>query len=104
MNDNFRKRPKNKKFTHIESSLRSIVDPLTHDDGIFKEICFLWSQIGEDVNANSEPVSIKNNVVTVKISSSPWMQQLQFMKSEILDNLNARLGDEIIKDIRFRLG
>lgn len=104
MSNDYKKRNKNKKFTHIKFPLENIVSPISTDGGIFKEICGLWSRIGDDINANSEPVLLKNNVLTVKVTSSPWIQQLQFMKSEINDYLNDSLGRPVIRDIKFRLG
>lgn len=98
------KRNKNKKFTHIKNPLQDIISPLSHDDGVFKEICYIWSKIGDDINANSTPISLKREVLLVKVSSSPWVQQIQFMKSDIIDNINANFGTIIIKDIKFRLG
>ena len=99
-----KKRTKNKRFTHIKFPLEGIVKPITHDDGMFEELSYLWSKIGDDINANSTPVSLKKNTLVVTVSSSPWIQQLQFEKSEIIDYLNGSIGEKIITDIKFRLG
>ncbi|PIE74537.1 MAG: hypothetical protein CSA18_04595 [Deltaproteobacteria bacterium] len=104
MQTHYKKRHKNKKFTHAGVCVKKIIDSISHDGDIFKEICMYWAAIGDDVNMNSEPISFKNNILTVKVSSSPWIQQLQFMKSEIKNLLNHSIGNNIIKEIRFRLG
>ena len=35
---------------------------------------------------------------------STWMQQLQFLKPTLLDQVNAFLQEPLIQDIRFKLG
>lgn len=104
MNQEYKKRNKNKKFTHIKFPLKDIVTPITHDDGMFKEVEYIWSQIGDDISANTAPISFKNSILVVKVSSSPWMQQLQFMKLELIDFINASFGEKVLHDIKFRLG
>jgi len=43
-------------------------------------------------------------VLAVRVSSAAWMQELQFMKEEIRERLNARLGAELVRDIYFVSG
>jgi hypothetical protein len=102
--DNFKKRTKNKRFSHIKPFIENLVTPLTFDNDIFKEICFLWSDLDQVINQNSAPVSIKNGILLVKVSSSPFIQELQYLKDEIQNALNTSLGQKTVKDIRFRLG
>lgn len=104
MNDKKFKRDKNKKFTHIKLPLGKIVSPLNHDDGIFKELCYHWTKTGSDISSNSSPLSLKRGILIVRVSSSPWIQQLQFMKSELMDYINASFDEEIVTDIKFKLG
>ena len=40
----------------------------------------------------------------VNVSSAPWMQQLQFLKPELIEKLNETLGKELVEDIRFKIG
>jgi len=40
----------------------------------------------------------------INVSSSTWMQQLEFAKQLIIERLNERIGEKVIKDIRFRIG
>jgi predicted nucleic acid-binding Zn ribbon protein len=32
------------------------------------------------------------------------MQQLEFMKRQIVERINERIGEKVISDIRFRIG
>ena len=64
-----------------------------------------WKQaVGPQITAQTDPYKFKNGMLFVKVSTSAWMQQLQFMKQEILDKVNATLPDKKIKNIRFSIG
>lgn len=64
-----------------------------------------WDQaVGETVAQQAQPAFVRGGTLFVKCSSSAWMQQLQFMKVTIRDELNRLLGKEVIKDIRFQMG
>jgi predicted nucleic acid-binding Zn ribbon protein len=43
-------------------------------------------------------------ILWISVSSSTWMQQLEFMKKQIVQRLNEHIGEIVIKDIRFRIG
>lgn len=68
------------------------------------EIQKYWKEIvGEAIYNNAQPYNIIQGVLKVGVSSSTWMQQLQFMKDTIKDNINKRLKRQIISDIRLEL-
>jgi predicted nucleic acid-binding Zn ribbon protein len=65
----------------------------------------VWDQaVGETVAQQAQPAFVRGGTLFVKCSSSAWMQQLQFMKVTIREELNRLLGKEVIKDIRFQIG
>jgi predicted nucleic acid-binding Zn ribbon protein len=43
-------------------------------------------------------------VLHVNVSSSVWVQQLQFLRDTMLEKINANLSGRKIKDIRFKIG
>jgi hypothetical protein len=65
----------------------------------------VWDQaVGETVAQQAQPTFVRGGTLIVKCSSSAWMQQLQFMKGKIREELNRLLGKEVVKDIRFQMG
>ena len=68
----------------------------------------LWQQWDEVVGAaiaqNTRPEAIKGRLLLINVSSAPWMQQLQFLKPELIEKLNQTLGKELVEDIRFQIG
>jgi predicted nucleic acid-binding Zn ribbon protein len=65
----------------------------------------VWEKaVGDTIAQQAQPAFMRGGVLFIKCSSSAWMQQLQFMKGKICEQLNRLLGKEVIKDIRFQMG
>jgi predicted nucleic acid-binding Zn ribbon protein len=68
-------------------------------------LCKLWPQaVGDQIASKTQPDCFKNGILFVRTVSSVWVQQLHFMKDEIMDKLNALSERPLIKDIRFHVG
>lgn len=68
----------------------------------------LWERwtdlVGLTIAENARPAAIKGGLLLVHVSSAPWMQQLHYLKGELMEKLNSALGKESVKDIRFKIG
>ena len=68
----------------------------------------LWRQwddlVGPAIAKNARPAAIKGKLLLVNVSSAPWMQQLQYLKDELVEKLNNAFDKEVVKDIRFKIG
>lgn len=64
-----------------------------------------WTEIvGKSIASQARPRVIRNRILFVDVSHPTWIQQLQFLKSTLLEKINTFLGEPSIQDIRFRLG
>jgi hypothetical protein len=64
-----------------------------------------WEEIvGESVALHAQPRSIHNRILFINVSHSTWIQQLQFLKSTLIEKINSYLGEPLIEEIRFKLG
>jgi predicted nucleic acid-binding Zn ribbon protein len=69
------------------------------------QIWDVWEGVvGEAIARQAQPHQIRNMVLWVNVSSSTWMQQLEFMKKQIVNRLNDSIGEVVIQDIHFRIG
>src|SRR5512135_1247214 len=95
-----------KKPQSIQSILEKTLKTLEIDVPLKTySILGVWNEIvGEPVAEHSKPRSVRNRILFVDVSHSTWMQQLQFLKPTLLDQLNGFLGEPLIRDIRFKLG
>lgn len=64
-----------------------------------------WEEIvGDRIASHTRPDTISYRILTVYVDSSVWMQQLIFLKDNIVKKINEKTGRQIIKDIKFRIG
>ncbi len=65
----------------------------------------LWDKaVGDLIASQTEPVHLKKGVLHIKVATSIWMHQLQFMKDDIRERFNALSGKPPIQGIKFVLG
>ncbi len=95
-----------KKPQRIGSILETALKGLEIDDQIKAySIWGAWEEIvGEPIARQARPQAIRNGILFVDVSHSTWIQQLQFLKTTLLDKINTYLGEPLIKDLRFRVG
>ena len=61
-----------------------------------------WKEVvGERAAAHTMPAWIKKDVLWGYVDSSSWMQELSFMKPQILEKVNGHLRSVVIRDIRW---
>ena len=64
-----------------------------------------WPEIvGEAIARRTEIVSLKFHTAVVKVSGAMWIQELNLMKSQILARVTQRLGDDVVRELRFVQG
>ncbi len=64
-----------------------------------------WGRaVGPQIASQSRPEHLRGEVLLVKVANSVWMQQLHFLKEEIIGKVNTCLGTTSVKDIRFVIG
>jgi predicted nucleic acid-binding Zn ribbon protein len=59
--------------------------------------------VGPTIARHAHPVRIRRGVLCVAVDSPVWMQELQFLKESIRDQLNVRVGSDVVSDIFFVL-
>ena len=68
----------------------------------------LWDSwhkaVGKTISAQTRVDRLDHDTLLVKVSSSAWMHQLQFVKNEIMEKLNEILGKESVRNIFFSIG
>ena len=62
-----------------------------------------WSSLmGKDVGNNSEPVSIKNKILSIEVKNSIWLMQLNnFYKSMVEEKVKSFCGNDFCNRIKF---
>ena len=64
-----------------------------------------WDEVvGEGIARRARPRRMRDGVLFVTVESHAWMQELQFLKEEIRERINARLGAPLVSDLFFVSG
>jgi predicted nucleic acid-binding Zn ribbon protein len=63
-----------------------------------------WPQlVGEQVARRARPGRIQNRVLTIFVTNSVWLNELsRYSRPQMLKNLQARFGVDLIRDIRLQ--
>lgn len=93
-------------FVHIGQVLASLLKSFRRDGQMqLLQIWEVWPQVVEPAVAqNARPAAMKDDLLVVHVSSSPWVHKLRFMKQDIVAKLNAAVGDGVVRDISFKIG
>ena len=61
-----------------------------------------WKEVvGEKISKSTEPQGVEHGTLTVSVSNPTWRQELVFKKKEIIKELNKKIGENTIKEVRF---
>ena len=62
----------------------------------------LWgSVVGETVSSVTKAERVESGVLTVKVETAVWRQELHMQKEEIINKINKKIGTRAIREIRF---
>jgi hypothetical protein len=65
----------------------------------------VWkSAVGPQIAAKTRPTAIRGGVLTVTVANATWLQELNFLKTELRAKLNEALGEELVRDIFLKAG
>ncbi len=64
-----------------------------------------WERaVGAVIARHAQPSAIRAKKLTVTVDSSAWMQQLSFLRPELINKVNACLKEEAVESITLRIG
>ena len=65
----------------------------------------LWDDVvDKKIQKHTRPIKLQRGALYVMTDSPVWAQELNFFKKEIIDKINDKAGEKIVKDIRFKVG
>jgi len=68
-------------------------------------IWLVWEQaVGSRIASHATPSAFRDGTLTLTVDSAPWMQQLNYLKQELIAKANQELGEEMVKDIYLKAG
>lgn len=86
--------------------LDGLVERMEYRDRLRDYAVFpIWDEeVGAEIACRTEPLRIEDGRLFVAVDGSAWMQELHFLKDEIRERLNRRLGSAVVREIFLVLG
>ncbi len=88
-------------------SVAQVAESVLKDIGLKKAV-ELWNIYGifknifaSEIVDNIKIVGLSNGMLTVKVPSSVWVQELSFFESQIIKEIGESVGKNIVKRIKF---
>ena len=101
-----KKRPKLKESIPLGEIIPQVLQSYPHgsNQGLSR-VWALWDQtVGEALAQNARPAAFKDNLLLVHVASPTWIHHLQFLKADLITKLNNALQNEMVADIKFKVG
>ena len=68
-------------------------------------IWLVWEQaVGNRIASHAVPAAFRDGTLTLTVDSAPWMQQLNYLKQELITKVNGELREEMVKEIYMKAG
>jgi len=73
-------------------------------EGVTKyQIATIWAQtVGNVIAKYTKRISLNNNKLTVHTSSPTVRKELMMLKTEILEQINKKIGQDLVKEIEIK--
>ena len=100
------KHKKDSQTLHIGNILPDVIRTCRREnDTAMTAVWDIWDHtVGATLAENTRPAAFKGRLLLVHVSSSVWLHQLQFMKPELIEKVNAACGKKLVEDIAFKIG
>ncbi|MCG3118400.1 MAG: hypothetical protein ALAOOOJD_00589 [bacterium] len=59
-----------------------------------------WAEIaGEQIASHTKARDVRDGALVVEVTSSAWRNQLFYLKAELIEQINKKIGKKVIHDI-----
>lgn len=85
-------------------SLQNLLEAAVAELGLSEKllearIMLAWDEAAGPLASRARPLKIRHGKLEVAVASPVWRTQLNFVKQEIVDRLNARAGRKVIGEL-----
>jgi len=64
-----------------------------------------WVEIaGEAIARNARPIKIEKKKLILNVSNAAWMNELSYLKADLIEKINSMAGGGLVEDIIMRVG
>ena len=94
-----------RKFTHIGDVLQQTLQTCRRETNeCLVRVGECWHElVGETLGEHSRPFAMKGKLLLVHVNSPIWLQEMRFLKADLIDRINLLMGQARVKDIKFKV-
>ncbi|QXE93130.1 DUF721 domain-containing protein [Geomonas subterranea] len=65
----------------------------------------VWDEaVGDKIASHAQPATFREGTLTLHVDSSPWLQQLNYLKKDLIAKVNEALDEELVKELQLKGG
>ena len=106
MGDIMKNRKKNQQFEHIGNLMGGALEDFKKsiDHGLLQAWDVWADAVGPVMSEHTRPAAFKGKLLLVHVTDSTWLQELQYLKTDIIRAVNEALGADLVEDMKFAIG
>ena len=63
-----------------------------------------WEEIvGAGISSRTKPEKISRTMLYISVTNSIWANELSMMSGQLLQKINSYIGEDVIKELRFKV-
>lgn len=99
------RKAKSKKLKPLGNFLPEVLEKLGLANRLIEQkAVILWPQaVGKEIKKQTIANRIQAGVLFVSVSSPVWVNELTYLKSNIIKKINELIGQKVVQDIKFYL-
>ncbi|MFH1783593.1 MAG: DUF721 domain-containing protein [bacterium] len=86
----------------IKTTLEQTIHGLGNADKM--KIALIWRKHFAKYARHAQPVGLSRGQLKLNVDASVWMNEITLAKKNIIDQMNKRLGNKVIRDIQCKIG
>ena len=91
---------------HIKSIVNDIISGIKEKESRKKKIKigeYITKTLGEQSREHVEVSGLGSGNLHISVDNSAWLQELSLMKQDLVNSINVKFKEDLVKDIKIRL-
>lgn len=87
----------------LETALKNLLKNLGIEQTVLENqvVQYYPIVVGKRIAEVSQAEKIENGILFIKVINSTWRNELYYYKKDIIQKLNKKIGETIVKEIKF---
>ena len=91
---------------HIKSIVNGIISSIKEKESKKKKVKigeYIAKTLGEQSRKYVEVSGLRRGILYISVDNSAWLQELSLMKQDLVNSINIKFKEDLVKEIKIRL-